>query len=79
MSSTTVIESSSTLDNTIVVDDVPPGHNDYPSDDEIEDLPVPAFEDITMTNTEKQDALKKWSIHRQKHEKKKRQKNAFIY
>src|SRR6266487_3898729 len=55
LSSTTVVESSSTPDDTIVVDDVPPGHDDYPSDDEMEDLPVPAFEDITMTNTEKQD------------------------
>src|SRR5208282_5830874 len=52
MSSTTTIESSITPDDTIVVDDVPPGHDDYPSDDEMEDLPVPAFEDTIMMNME---------------------------
>jgi hypothetical protein len=66
------------LEDTIVVDDTaPPGHDDCPSDDEIENLPAPSFADTTMTDAEKLDATKRWAAHRTKHEKKKRQKNSF--
>jgi len=67
------------LEDTIVVDDTaPPGHDDCPSDDEIENLPAPSFADTTMTDAEKLDATKRWAAHRTKHEKKKRQKNSFV-
>ena len=71
--------SPDSLEDTIIVDDTaPPGHDDCPSDDEMEDLPAPSFTDTNMTEAEKLDATKRWAIHRAKHEKKKRQKNSFV-
>jgi hypothetical protein len=66
------------LEDTIVVDTAPPGHDDCPSDDEIENLPAPSFTDTKMTDAKKLDATKRWAAHRAKHEKKKRQKNSFV-
>jgi len=69
-------------EDTIIVDAPPPGHTDYPSDDDMADgdadLPAPTFNDKTMSEQKKLDAVKRWSTDREKHEKKKRTKTSFV-
>jgi hypothetical protein len=77
ISNTSSASSSIPPADTIVVD-VPPGHEDYPSDDEVEDLPTPIFAGQNMTDEEKIEACKRWSIDRAKHERKKREKSSFV-
>jgi hypothetical protein len=43
------------------------------------DIPQPTFTNITMTEEQKMEAIKKWIQNRQKHEKKKREKSSHVY
>ena len=64
-------------DDTIVVDPKAPMEDD--EDDEMPDVPTPTFEDTTLTEEEKLAAITKWKIHRQKHERKPRDKTSHVY
>jgi hypothetical protein len=64
-------------DDTIVVDPRAPMEDD--EDDEMPDVPTPTFEDTTLTEEEKLAAITKWKIHRQKHERKPRDKTSHVY
>lgn len=65
-------------DDTIIVD-APPGHEDFFSDDEeMKDIPEPAFESTSLSDAEKLEAIKRWNLNRQKHERKKRTKSSFV-
>jgi hypothetical protein len=77
ISNTSSASSFTPPSDTIVVD-APPGHEDYPSDDEAEDLPTPTFARQNMTDEEKIEACKRWSTDRAKHERKKRAKSSFV-
>lgn len=65
-------------EDTIVVD-APPGHDEFFSDDEgMKDIPEPAFETTSLSDAEKLEAIKRWNLNRQKHERKKRTKSSFV-
>jgi hAT family C-terminal dimerisation region len=48
-------------------------------DEEMPDVPDPSFKNTPMTNEEKMEAIKKWKTHRQKHERKRRDKASHVY
>lgn len=57
--STARLPSPDSLEDTITVDDTAaPGHDDCPSDNEMEDLPAPSFTDTKMIEAEKLGATK---------------------
>jgi len=65
-------------DDTIMVD-APPGHDNFNSKEEKkEDLPIPTYLDLSLTNEEKLAAVEQWSFNRKKHKKKKRAKSSFV-
>jgi len=62
----------------------PPGAPDYTdSDDEnatiTVDIPIPAFADIVMNEEERMAAILKWTADKNKHTKKKKEKNSHVY
>ncbi|KAM4055445.1 hypothetical protein HRG_014987 [Hirsutella rhossiliensis] len=79
--STTPAPSSplSTGEDTIVC--APPGHPDCESDDDMPDTdtPEPPLDNSHMTLAEKAGLIKKWADNKQKHVRKKRDKNSHVY
>ena len=72
------LAAAGTRSNTIIVD-APPGHDGFNSEEEEEeDLPEPTYADTPMTDAEKLNAVKRWSLNRKKHKKKKRLKLSFV-
>ena len=72
------LAAAGTRSNTIIVN-APPGHNSFNSEEEEEEnLPKPTYADTPMTDAEKLNAVKRWSLNRKKHEKKKRSKLSFV-
>ena len=72
------LAAAGTRSNTIIVN-APPGHDGFDSEEEEEeDLPEPTYADTPMTDAEKLNAVKRWSLNRKKHEKKKRSKLSFV-
>ena len=67
-------------DDTITVQ-VPPGHDDYDSDEEMLDVEAnpPSLTDTPMTDIEKAIAIAKWRKDKQAHIRKKRTKNSHVY
>jgi hypothetical protein len=68
------------LEGDTIICEAPPGHEDWDSEDDadMEDIPSPTFNNTPMTETEKAEATERWTIHRNKHEKRKRQKNSYV-
>jgi hypothetical protein len=68
------------LEGDTIICEAPPGHEDWDSEDDtdMEDIPSPTFNNTPMTETEKAEATGRWTIHRNKHEKRKRQKNSYV-
>ena len=68
------------LEGDIIICEAPLGHVDWDSEDDVdmEDIPSPTFNSTPMTETEKAEATERWTIHRNKHEKRKRQKNSYV-
>ena len=62
-------------------DDPPPGADNYvdSDDDMIVETAVPTFTNIEMTQAEKTEAIRKWTVHKQRHEKKKKNKSSHVY
>lgn len=70
--------SSTTEDkDTIVIDPKAPRGDD--DDDEMPDVPTPTFENTTLSEEEKLEAVNKWKVHREKHERKPREKTSHVY
>src|SRR6266536_2050089 len=72
-----IVSTTSIDDDTIVVDPRAPRDDD--DDDEMPDIPDPTFENTTLTEEEKLEALNKWKVHRAKHERKPRDKTSHVY
>ncbi|KAM4066785.1 hypothetical protein HRG_012171 [Hirsutella rhossiliensis] len=68
-----------TGEDTIVC--APPGHPDCESDDDMPDAdtPEPPLNSSHMTLAEKAGLIKKWADNKQKHVRKKRDKNSHVY
>ena len=72
------LAAAGTRSNTIIVN-APPEHNNFNSEKEKEeDLPKSTYADISIIDAEKLNAVKRWSLNRKKHKKKKRSKLSFI-
>ena len=72
------LTAAGTRSNTIIVN-APPGYNNFNSEEEEEeDLPKPTYADTSIIDAEKLNAIKRWSLNRKKHKKKKRSKLSFI-
>jgi hypothetical protein len=67
------------FEDTIVC--APPGHPDCESDDDMPDAdtPEPPFTSSHMTLEEKAGLIKKWADNKQKHVRKKRDKNSHVF
>jgi hypothetical protein len=67
------------FEDTIVC--APPGHPDCESDDDMPDVdtPEPPLSSSHMTLEEKAELIKKWADNKQKHVRKKRDKNSHVY
>ena len=63
--------------DTIIVDPLAPMDED--EDDEMPDIDTPTFDDTGLTDEEKLQAVHKWRIHREKHERKPRDKTSHVY
>ena len=72
-----IVSTTSIDDDTIVVDPRAPRDDD--DDDEMPDVPDPTFENTTLTEEEKLEALNKWKVHRVKYERKPRDKTSHVY
>ncbi|KAH6675971.1 hypothetical protein B0J14DRAFT_652796 [Halenospora varia] len=69
------------LEGDTIICEAPPGHKDWDSEDDadMEDIPSPTFNNTPMTDKEKAEATERWTIHGNKYEKRKRQKNSYVY
>src|SRR6266536_3330154 len=75
----TTLNTNNDLSSDIIVCD--PGNLEYESDEEMPDapLPRPTFTNIIMTEVEKMEAIKKWVLNRERHERKKKEKTSHVY
>ena len=63
--------------NTIIVDPLAPIDKD--KDNEMPDINTPTFNNTRLTDKEKLQAIHKWRIYREKHERKPRDKTSHVY
>ena len=72
------ITSITPKDNDIIIVD-PLAPMDEDKDIEIPDIDTPTFDDTRLTDKEKLQAIHKWRIYREKHERKPRDKTSHVY
>jgi len=76
-SSYTSLDATQDLEGDTIICD--PANANYDSDEDMIDAPQPTFSNIVLSAEEKAEAIKKWATHKERHERKKRDKSSHVY